>query len=289
MSTLPITSGKKERPPIILIYGPGGIGKTTFAASWKGSVILPIEDGCSEVDCQALPLQPDWQTTMETIDRLIEDTQGIKVLVVDSLSALQEKLFMDVCLEYQVKSIEKADGGYGKGYVRASEKWREFLERLTILRSKGVTILLIAHAAVTKCQDPRLPEFERLTSRVYVSATGAGILPQTVEFCDAVFCVAPDIFVADADKKRAGGEGNRILYTQDRPAFIAKNRFGLPAELPFGADFPQGGDIIDHYRRTTWAPIVGQIRATYKKPTAIDTAPKTVETTIQSPADIIGQ
>jgi replication-associated recombination protein RarA len=32
-------------PPRIVIYGPHGIGKTTFGAAAPGSVILPIEKG----------------------------------------------------------------------------------------------------------------------------------------------------------------------------------------------------------------------------------------------------
>lgn len=285
--SITITQQKTYRPPIVLVYGPGGIGKTTFAASWKGAVILPIEDGCQEIDAPSFPLQPDWQTLCESLDSLIEDQQGLKALVVDSLTAAQDKLFADICLEYQVKSIEKADGGYGKGYVRACEKWRELLERFTILRSKGVAIILIAHSAVTRCVDPRLPEFDRLTPRLYVNAKGAGIMPMTCEFCDAVFCVAPDIFVADEGKRRAGGDGGRILYAQDRPAFLAKNRYGLQAEIPFGPDF-KCGDLLDHYRKTTWATILGGIKNTYKKQDAVASTPKTVEQTNQ-PADIIGQ
>ena len=31
---------------------------------------------------------------------------------------------------------------------------------------------------------------------------------------------------------RAVGSGDRLLHTAERPAFIAKNRFGLPETLP---------------------------------------------------------
>jgi hypothetical protein len=249
---------------------------------------MPIEDGSQEIDAPSLPLQADWQQIVETLDSLIEDHQGIKALIVDSLTAAQEKLFADICLEYQVKTIEKADGGYGKGYVRATEKWRELLERFTMLRAKGVAILLIAHSAVSRCVDPRLPEYDRLVPRLYQNAKGQGIMPQTVEFCDAVFCVAPDAFVADETKRRAGGDGSRILYAQDRPAFLAKNRYQLPAEIPFGPDFG-GGDILEHYRKTTWAHILGCIKNAYKKNDPLPSQNKPVEPTTQpAPADIIG-
>jgi hypothetical protein len=31
---------------------------------------------------------------------------------------------------------------------------------------------------------------------------------------------------------RALGSGERVLYTAERPAFLAKNRYGLPDVLP---------------------------------------------------------
>ncbi len=31
---------------------------------------------------------------------------------------------------------------------------------------------------------------------------------------------------------RALGSGERVLYTAERPAFLAKNRYGLPETLP---------------------------------------------------------
>jgi hypothetical protein len=34
-------------------------------------------------------------------------------------------------------------------------------------------------------------------------------------------------------RKRAIGSGERILYTCERPAATAKNRYGLPEEIPF--------------------------------------------------------
>lgn len=38
------------------------------------------------------------------------------------------------------------------------------------------------------------------------------------------------------DKKRAEGTGERIIFTQERPAYMAKNRWGLPEEIFIGKD-----------------------------------------------------
>jgi hypothetical protein len=33
-------------------------------------------------------------------------------------------------------------------------------------------------------------------------------------------------------RTRGQGEGERVMYTEERPTWIAKNRYGLPAEMP---------------------------------------------------------
>ena len=52
------------------------------------------------------------------------------------------------------------------------------------------------------------------------------------------------IVISWAEHLCALGSGERVLYTAERPAFLAKNRFGLPDVLPldwqaFAAAMPQ--------------------------------------------------
>ena len=57
-----------------------------------------------------------------------------------------------------------------------------------------------------------------------VAKTGAGPL-----FSPACWSIA-------VGTTRALGSGERVLYTAERPAFIAKNRYGLPDVLPLDWD-----------------------------------------------------
>ena len=45
-----ITKGKTPKPPIILLYGQEGVGKSTFAAKAPGTIFVPTEDGLNEID-----------------------------------------------------------------------------------------------------------------------------------------------------------------------------------------------------------------------------------------------
>ena len=49
-----ITSGRIEGPQRIVLYGPGGIGKSTLASLAPGAVLLDIEQGSRELDARRI-------------------------------------------------------------------------------------------------------------------------------------------------------------------------------------------------------------------------------------------
>ena len=42
-----------QAPPRIVMYGVGGVGKSTFAASAPNPIFIPVEDGISTLDVDA--------------------------------------------------------------------------------------------------------------------------------------------------------------------------------------------------------------------------------------------
>ncbi len=50
-----ITKNAQMKPPRVLLYGPAGIGKTTFGASAPRPIFLPIEDGLGRIDVDSFP------------------------------------------------------------------------------------------------------------------------------------------------------------------------------------------------------------------------------------------
>ena len=152
-------------------------------------------------------------------------------LVIDSVDWLERLVWDRVCADYGVKSIEKADGGYGKGYVHALTYWRQIVSILNDIRSKrGMAVILIAHAAVERFEDPEHAAYDRYTPRIHKKACSL-----ICEWVDAVLFASRRLRVDSTTGKAApvGADGGeRILRTNGSPACIAKNRFGLPTELP---------------------------------------------------------
>ena len=226
-----ITKGREQQPPRIMIYGSEGVGKSTFASLAPNPVFVQTEDGLSEIDTSKFPLARTFEDVVMQLQAVRDEQHEFGTLVIDSLDWLERLVWDRVCADYGVKSIEKADGGYGKGYVHALTYWRQIVSILNDIRSKrGMAVVMIAHAAVERFEDPEHAAYDRYTPRIHKKACSL-----ICEWVDAVLFASRRLRVDSTTGKAApvGADGGeRILRTNGSPACIAKNRFGLPTELP---------------------------------------------------------
>ena len=226
-----ITKGREQQPPRIMIYGSEGVGKSTFASLAPNPVFVQTEDGLSEIDTSKFPLARTFDDVVMQLQAVRDEQHEYGTLVIDSVDWLERLVWDRVCADYGVKSVEKADGGYGKGYVHALTYWRQIVSILNDIRSKrGMAVILIAHAAVERFEDPEHAAYDRYTPRIHKKACSL-----ICEWVDAVLFASRRLRVDSTTGKAApvGADGGeRILRTNGSPACIAKNRFGLPTELP---------------------------------------------------------
>ncbi|RLB46324.1 MAG: oxidoreductase, partial [Deltaproteobacteria bacterium] len=169
---------------------------------------------------------------VQAIGELYNEKHDYKTVVIDTLDWLERLVWSDVCREKNVKSIE--DIGYAKGYTFALYQWRTILSGLDALRNeRDMTILLLAHCKVERFEHPETDPFDRWAPRLHKHASA-----MIQEWCSEVLFASYKVHTKSTDngfnRKRVQGigTGERIVRTQERPAHVAKNRLGLPLEVP---------------------------------------------------------
>lgn len=229
-----IQSGKENKPPRIMIYGSEGVGKSSYAAGAPNAIFIQTEDGLGEIDCRKFPLANSLSEVIAELTALRDEAHEFLTVVIDSADWLERIIFDEVCREFGVRSIEKADGGYGKGYTHALTHWRKVINLLQELRDKrGMMVILVAHAKVERFEDPENAAYDRYTPRLHKHAASL-----IAEWVDAVLFANKKFRVSKGSSDRAiaapiGADGGeRVIQTVGSPACIAKNRYGLPSEIP---------------------------------------------------------
>ena len=223
--------------PIILLYGAEGRGKSTLAAKFNKPVAMLLERGLpSGVKLDAIDGLGAYSAVLDSIRSLYQDPQGYGSLIVDTLDSLEPLLLEHVCTEHSWKNIEQPP--YGKGYVIADQQWQRFIRGITALRDKhNMTIVLVAHSEITRIDDPRAPSFTQYAPKLHKRARA--LIQDTA---DVIGFLAEDLKISTDDggfreRVRASSSNQRFLFLDGCPAYVAKNRFGMPSRIAIPPDF----------------------------------------------------
>lgn len=226
-----VTKAASMKPPRVLIYGPAGVGKTTFGAEAPSPIFLPIEDGLGRIEVDHFPTPKTYLEARSALDSLCKEEHEFRSIVIDSLDWLEPLIWAHTCEVNKWQSIEQP--GYGRGYVEALKYWREFLDRVNYLReAKRMATVMIAHSHVRRFEAPDAESFDRFEIKLQRKAADL-----VCEHSDAIFFANMKYSTVKVEERgrvraRGQGDGERVMYTEERPAWVAKNRYGLAPEMP---------------------------------------------------------
>jgi hypothetical protein len=211
----------------VVLYGTEGIGKSTLAAQFPNALILDTEDGTRQIDCARVRC-PDWMTLQGAMLDLGGNAQGFQTVVVDSIDWAERMALGHMLRKDSKRSVE--DYGFGKGFVKLAEVVSAFLTLADGLIDRGLNVVFVGHSTVKRTTPPDLDEgWDR-----YELKLSRQVAPLVKEWADALlFANYRTRLVEGSDgRTRAKGGKERILYAERTTAWDAKNRYGLPAELP---------------------------------------------------------
>ena len=251
---LPLSRGRITRPQKAVIYGPEGVGKSTFASLTPDPVFLDTEGGTHHLDVTRLDAAGTWDEITASVAQLAKADHPFKTLVIDTADWLEKRLAEHLCRKANKDSIE--DFAYGKGWVQLTEEFARFLNSLDALLARGMNVVFLAHATVKKFEAPdQAGSYDRFELKLSKQTA-----PLLKEWADLVLFANYVTKIAEKDNGKTRGVGGkeRVLFATHTAAYDAKNRHGLPDKLPFAID--------------SLAPVFGA-RATAVSPTQAATAP----------------
>lgn len=240
-----ITRGKIPCAKKVVIYGPEGIGKSTFASQFPEPVFIDTEGSTNSMDVARLPKPTSWQMLLDEIQYIKSHPDVCKTLVIDTIDWAESMCIQCICDKHQKSGIE--DFGYGNGYVYTKEEMGRFLNRLSEVVEAGVNVVLTAHAQIRKFEQPdELGAYDRWELKLG-KKTSSQTSPLIKEWADMLLFANYKTFsiaVDDKGQKRKAQGGERVMYTSHHACWDAKNRYGLSEQVPFS--FSSIAHIIDN-------------------------------------------
>ena len=227
-----ITKGKRARAQKVVIYGTEGIGKSSLASQFPEPLFIDTEGSTDNMDVARLDKPTSWIMLNNQIAFIKANPTVCKTLVIDTIDWAESLCVDNLCAMHGKKGIE--DFGYGNGYVYAKEEMGRFLNKLQDLIEIGINVVLTAHAQIRKFELPdEMGSYDKYELKLG-KKTSSQTAPLVKEWADLLlFCNYKTYLISQEKSTKKKAQGNqRVMYTEHNPAWDAKNRHGLPSELP---------------------------------------------------------
>lgn len=233
LASLKKTKGKPF--PLVLIYGPEKVGKTSLFAEFPAPVLLQTagENPPSDVEIDSFGEVSDFDGLMGAFVSLFEEDHSFRTFGIDALDGIERIIAAETCRRNNWTSLEEP--GYGKGYVEADAVWGEFFAAVRGLNeAKGMIVVLIGHAEIGKFDDPANGNYSRFQPNLHkrpVELIKAGV--DIIIFLKNRVSITKEKGAFGAETKTVGGAGIRVMHLEERPGYVAGNRYSMPHEITY--------------------------------------------------------
>jgi hypothetical protein len=229
-----LNSTKSDKPPIALIYGVGGVGKTSLAAEWPNPIYLHTqgEEPPNNIELQSPGVVDTYDEMISLMEELLVNDHDRQSVIFDSLDGFEALVWAKTCERCGYASIESPD--YGKGYIQTDQEWKFFVDGALALKQKGIAVVILAHPEIIRFDSPITDPYSRYTVKLHKRANAI-----IREKSDIVAFVNYRTTIKEKEVARqktvAHGEGggDRQIHLEERPGFLAKNRYQMPVSVPY--------------------------------------------------------
>jgi AAA domain len=237
---------KDDKHPIMVIYGPAGVGKTSLASKAGKVVFIQTEDGAGELELTTIKkgLFTSFSEIMSALRYLYTNYTSYDTIVVDTIDHMEPLVWQHVCKELEWDSIETPSAGkssFGKGYIEADKHWLAFLNALIKIRDdRKKNIILLAHELVKPVKDPMTEAYD--AHELKLNKRAVSLVKEKVDLIGLL----KNRVVTDTKTGKGKGGTTPTLFVRPSAAFTAKTRYqSMPASIQIDED--TGWDDVAQY------------------------------------------
>ncbi len=244
----------KVEPPRLVINTVEGWGKTTIGAYAPDPAILMAKGetgyltllGAKRVPQALAATINTWPETLAMVDSLIADPQGVKTLVLDALGGYESMCHQHVCdRDFKGDWGDHGFLSYHQGFELSVKEWLKLLVKLDTLRdTHGIGIIALSHAQVRPFKNPTGEDYDRFAADCHPKTWAP-----THKWADAVLFGDFRTIIDEkrgAKAKAVNCTAERVVYTERRGAWDAKNRYGMPESFLLPNDPAQSWTTINN-------------------------------------------
>lgn len=236
-----------DRPPAedVLILGPHGTGKSTFARGAPDHVVICADsheaaDIPADVpnmtpvrwdDADGEPFSPSEPSMLGFLRMLANEEHPYKSVVIDTLTSAQVFCEQQVCAAHNVTTV--GDVPYGKGPGHLANAWRPFVALLEQINKRGIHVIRVAHVEIKRFKNPEGQDWDQ-----FVAQLAPEIAKISAQGASNVLFSLPEMHAAKIGEKKKGDEkivgastGKFVLRTTYSATVAGKERLFLPDEM----------------------------------------------------------
>jgi hypothetical protein len=222
-----IQVGRKRQPLRLIVHGPPGVGKSTFASNAPAPVFIDTDRRTNHLDVARF--EPDTWPEVANFLNEVRTSDRFQTVVLDTLDHLELLIHNHILSTHKKSNIEEVGGGYGKGYKYALDEWRRLTAYLEMLRAAGKNVVMLAHSQVKTFQNPAGENYDMYQLKLYDKASA--LLRERSDLVGFATWDDTGVKKQGANKAKAAGGLERELHFGHNPAYESKKGFDLPDSM----------------------------------------------------------